>query len=138
MEALGGRLARCCRAGVRLYLSGELAAGKTTFTRGYLRALGYAGAVKSPTFTLVESYRLASRVVHHFDLYRMAAAELEFIGIEEYFDADADCLIEWAERGAPILPPPDLTLTLRVVDEGREARLEGHGRLGDEIVSKLS
>ena len=138
MEALGGRLALCCRAGVRIHLSGELAAGKTTLARGYLRALGHAGAVKSPTFTLVESYELASRTVHHFDLYRMAAGELEFIGIEDYFDADADCLIEWAERGAPVLPVPDLTLTLRVIDEGREVQIEGHGRAGDEIVSKLA
>jgi tRNA threonylcarbamoyladenosine biosynthesis protein TsaE len=138
MEALGARLARCCHAGSRLYLCGELAAGKTTFTRGYLRALGHAGAVKSPTFTLVESYSLASRVVHHFDLYRLSAAELEFIGIEDYFDADADCLIEWAERGASVLPLPDLTLTLRVVDGGREVQLNSHGSLGDEIISSLS
>ena len=137
MEALGGRLAHCCRAGVRLYLSGELAAGKTTFTRGYLRALGHKGAVKSPTFTLVETYQLESRVVHHFDLYRLAAAELEFIGIEDYFDADADCLIEWAERGAPILPTPDLTLMLRVLDGGREVQLQSHGSRGDEIVLSL-
>ena len=138
MEALGARLATCCRAGVRIHLSGELAAGKTTFARGYLRALGHEGAVKSPTFTLVESYELASRTVHHFDLYRMAAGELEFIGIEDYFDVDADCLIEWAERGAPVLPAPDLTLILRVIDDGREVRIESHGSTGDEIVSKLS
>lgn len=134
MQALGGRLAHCCSAGVRLYLSGDLAAGKTTFVRGYLRALGHAGAVKSPTFTLVETYELTSRVVHHFDLYRLAAAELDFIGIEDYFDADADCLVEWAERGAPVLPVPDLTLTLRVADGGREVQLESHGIRGDEIV----
>ena len=138
MEALGGRVAQCCRAGVHLHLSGELAAGKTTFARGYLRALGHEGAVKSPTFTLVESYGLASRVVHHFDLYRMAAAELEFIGVEDYFDADADCLIEWAERGAPVLPAPDLTVTLVVLDDGRAERIESHGSRGNEVLSRLS
>ena len=122
MEALGARVALACRPGVHLHLSGDLAAGKTTFARGYLRALGHDGAVKSPTFTLVESYALASRSVHHFDLYRMAAGELEFIGIEDYFDADADCLIEWAERGAPVLPRADLALTLTVIDGGREVR----------------
>ncbi len=137
MEALGARLAQACRPGVRIHLSGELAAGKTTLARGYLRALGHTGAVKSPTFTLVESYTLASRTVHHFDLYRMAAGELEFIGIEDYFDADADCLIEWAERGAPILPVPDLSLSLRVVDAGRQVRLESHNQLGDDILSSL-
>lgn len=135
MEALGARLAQACRPGVRIHLSGELAAGKTTLARGYLRALGHMGAVKSPTFTLVESYALASRTVHHFDLYRMAAGELEFIGIEDYFDADADCLIEWAERGAPILPTPDLSLSLRLVDAGREVRVESHNQHGDDILS---
>ena len=135
MEALGARLAQACRPGVRIHLSGELAAGKTTLARGYLRALGHSGAVKSPTFTLVESYALASRTVHHFDLYRMTAGELEFIGIEDYFDADADCLIEWAERGAPILPAADVSLSLRVVDEGREVRLESHSPSGDAILS---
>lgn len=138
MEALGARLAHACRPGVRIYLSGELAAGKTTLARGYLRALGHRGAVKSPTFTLVESYTLASRTVHHFDLYRLAAGELDFIGIEEYFDADADCLIEWAERGVPVLPMPDLSLTLRVVDDGREVRIASHGALGEELISKFS
>lgn len=138
MEALGARLAQACRPGVRIHLSGELAAGKTTLARGYLRALGHTGAVKSPTFTLVESYTLASRTVHHFDLYRMAAGELEFIGIEDYFDADADCLIEWAERGAPILPAADLLLNLRVVDEGREVRVESRNLHGDDILSAWS
>ncbi len=137
MEALGARLASVCRPGIRVHLCGELAAGKTTFVRGYLRALGHTGTVKSPTFTLVESYVLASRTVHHFDLYRMAAGELEFIGIEDYFDADADCLIEWAERGAPILPAPDLWLALRVVDGGREVVLEGRSRLGGDIISSV-
>lgn len=138
MEALGARLALACRPGVRIHLSGDLAAGKTTFARGYLRALGHHGAVKSPTFTLVESYALASRSVHHFDLYRMAAGELEFIGIEDYFDADADCLMEWAERGTPVLPRPDLALTLTVIDGGREVRLESHSATGDEVISRLS
>jgi len=138
MEALGARLAGACRGGVRIHLSGDLAAGKTTFARGYLHALGHIGAVKSPTFTLVESYTLTTRTVHHFDLYRMAAGELEFIGIEDYFDADADCLIEWAERGAPVLPTPDLSLTLRVIDGGREVLVQSHGRLGDEIISNLT
>ncbi len=137
MEAFGARLAAACAPGVRLHLSGDLAAGKTTLARGYLHALGHRGAVKSPTFTLVESYALASRTVHHFDLYRMAGGELEFIGIEDYFDADADCLIEWAERGAPVLPAPDLWLYIQVVDGGRALRLESHTQAGEEIVLSM-
>lgn len=138
MEALGARLAMACEPGVRIHLSGELAAGKTTLARGYLRALGHGGAVKSPTFTLVESYTLDSRTVHHFDLYRMVAEELEFIGIDDYFEADADCLIEWAERGASLLPVPDLSITLQVVDGGREVLVEGYGRRGEQIVANLA
>ena len=104
----------------------------------FLRALGHLGKVKSPTFTVVESYALPRFTVHHFDLYRMAAGELEFIGIEDYFDADADCLMEWAERGAPVLPRPDLALTLTVIDGGREVRLDSHSATGDEVISRLS
>ena len=137
MEALGARLAAQCLPGIRIHLAGELAAGKTTFARGYLHGLGHTGAVKSPTFTLVESYALTDRTVHHFDLYRLAAGELEFIGIEDYFEPEADCLIEWAERGAPVLPTPDLSLSLRVVDAGREVQIESLTAGGDRIVSIL-
>ena len=138
MEALGARIAAQCVPGIRIHLAGELAAGKTTFARGYLRGLGHAGAVKSPTFTLVESYALTDRTVHHFDLYRLVAGELEFIGIEDYFEPDADCLIEWAERGAPVLPTPDLMFSLQVVDAGREVQIEGLTPLGDQIISILA
>ena len=136
--AFGAQLAAACPAGVRIHLSGELAAGKTTLARGYLRALGHAGAVKSPTFTLVETYQLPTRLVHHFDLYRLAdAAELEFIGIEEYLEASADCLIEWAERGAAVLPLPDLEIRLMVTDDGRALTVQAYTALGREIVSGL-
>lgn len=138
-EAFGGAVARACPAGVVIHLHGDLAAGKTTFTRGYLRGLGHAGAVKSPTFTLVESYDLAGRAVHHFDLYRLAgAAELEFIGIEEYLDSGADCLFEWAERGAAVLPPPDLSVRLTVTDDGRAVEVTALTARGDEILSSLA
>ena len=139
MEALAARLAACCPAGSRLHLLGELAAGKTTFARGYIQALGHAGAVKSPTFTLVESYELPQREVHHFDLYRVvAASELEFIGIDEYLNSGADCLIEWAERGAGALAPADVEIHLRVTDAGREARLSAGTARGCDVISALS
>ncbi|MEX2480962.1 MAG: tRNA (adenosine(37)-N6)-threonylcarbamoyltransferase complex ATPase subunit type 1 TsaE [Gammaproteobacteria bacterium] len=138
MEALGAACARGGRRGQCLYLHGPLAAGKTTFARGYVRALGHRGAVKSPTFTLVESYVLAAASVHHFDLYRLAdAEELEFIGIEEYLEGGADVLVEWAERGTGVLPPATIDIDIGIVSSGREVALESHDDRGLEIVSSI-
>ena len=135
-EALGARLAGACPRGIYIHLLGELAAGKTTLARGYLRALGHAGAVKSPTFTLVETYEFAFGAVHHFDLYRIAApAELEVIGIEEYLDGAADCLIEWADRGQDVLPACDIEICLTMAAVGRHAVLEGRSERGIKVVS---
>lgn len=137
-EALGARLARACPRGISIHLLGELAAGKTTLACGYLRALGHTGAVKSPTFTLVETYTFAFGTVHHFDLYRIAAPpELEFIGVEEYLDGAADCLIEWADRGRDVLPVGDIDIRLAVGAAGRQAILEGRSERGSEVVSQL-
>lgn len=138
MEALGGALAQRGRRGQVISLHGPLAAGKTTLARGYLRALGHAGAVKSPTFTLVESYVLAAAQVHHFDLYRLAdPAELEFIGIDDYFDGRADVLVEWAERGTGVLPLAQLEVRIALDGMAREVVLEGLDEAGRELVSKL-
>lgn len=137
-EALGTRIAAASPPGICVHLHGELAAGKTTFARGYLRGLGYHGAVKSPTFTLVESYDLDSRRVHHFDLYRLAhAAELDFVGIDEYFVEGTDCLVEWAERGAGSLPSCDLEIRLEVVDAGRAMTLKSHTERGFAVISRI-
>jgi tRNA threonylcarbamoyladenosine biosynthesis protein TsaE len=124
-EACGARLAGCCEAGLLVFLQGELGAGKTTLVRGLLRALGYAGPVKSPTYTLVESYRLRGLAVHHLDLYRLGdAEELEWLGIRDLLAGDALCLIEWPERGAGVLPQPDLLLRLDYQGQGRRVHLE--------------
>lgn len=138
-ETFGRRLAACCsQGGLLLFLQGELGAGKTTLVRGFLRALGYDGAVKSPTYTLVESYPLKGLVVHHLDLYRLAdAEELEWLGIRDLLVADAICLIEWPERARDLLPSPDLQLDLGYRGDGRQLHLGAFSDAGNKLLSCL-
>ncbi|ASK35431.1 tRNA (adenosine(37)-N6)-threonylcarbamoyltransferase complex ATPase subunit type 1 TsaE [Alloalcanivorax mobilis] len=123
--ALGAELAEALRAGQCVYLLGELGAGKTTLVRGLLRHLGHQGAVKSPTYTLVEPYEAGGVHIYHFDLYRLGdPRELEFIGVRDYFDGHALCVLEWPQRGQGMIPAADLTVTLAVEGQGRHANLE--------------
>lgn len=140
--ALAGVLARTVPAGSEIHLVGELAAGKTAFARGFLRALGYTGTVRSPTFTLVESYEFEAgqavgrpdlRAIHHFDLYRLGdPAELHFLGFDDFHRPDAICLIEWPSRGG-LLPPPAASIELVATGlERRRASVELGPGMPDE------
>lgn len=136
-EALGARLARCLAAGV-LFLHGELGAGKTTLVRGFLRALGHRGNVKSPTYTLVEPYDTASGPVFHFDLYRLTdPEELEFMGIRDFFGRETRCLVEWPEKGRGHLPAADLSVTLTPSGGGRRAQVAAHTPAGQAALHCL-
>ena len=122
--ALGDELSKQLVPGDLLRLSGPLGAGKTTLVRGLLWALGHSGAVKSPTYTIVEAYDLAWGGVYHFDLYRIADPdELELLGFGEMLDSGALCLIEWPERGGSHLPARGRRIEIEVAGSGRRVHL---------------
>lgn len=120
---LGKQLAiHCPPQQVTLHLQGELGAGKTTLARGLLHSLGHQGNVKSPTYTLVERYETPSRLVYHFDLYRLTdPEELDYLGMDDYFAGNSLCLIEWPQQAGNALSAPDLRLTLQYQQQHRIA-----------------
>ena len=135
---MGTRLGNQIREPAVVFLEGDLGAGKTTFCRGVLRARGHTGAVKSPTYTLVEPYDLVSGAVYHFDLYRLGdPEELDFIGIRDYCDAGALILVEWPERGLGMLPEPDLSIKLSHADDGRLLEILSKSDLGRLFLRNL-
>ena len=159
MHNLGASLAhvleqRMCEqrisdSGITVQLRGPLGAGKTTLCQGVLAAMGYTGRVKSPTYTLVESYDLAAvatfgplKTVHHFDFYRIVdPEELELIGIGDYFTAGSLCLMEWPEQAGCYLPVPDLRLQIRIPQdqpEHRQLNLAADTVLGKAWLSLVS
>lgn len=124
-EQFGAELWKCLPAKCLVFLHGDLGAGKTTLVRGFLRAAGFSGAVKSPTYTLVEEYTVGNRKIAHFDLYRIAdPEELEWIGIRDYLEQDCVCFIEWPDKGKNVLPAPDKTISISTEGEGRLLRMQ--------------
>lgn len=138
-EALGALLAPALRAGDAVHLSGDLGAGKTTLVRGLLRALGYPGPVKSPTYSLVEPYECGGLSLWHLDLYRVAdAEELEFLGLRDVLDGRTVLLVEWPERGADWLPVADLALFLSAKGSSRACRVVAQTQRGLVLVGALA
>jgi tRNA threonylcarbamoyladenosine biosynthesis protein TsaE len=165
-QALGQRLGIALGGRGVVFLEGELGAGKTTLSRGILRGMGHQGAVKSPTFTLVEPYDLGDQQVYHFDLYRLEdPQELEYLGIDDYFSGSFGgpvedsleepvedsleepvedslenqplCLVEWPGKGAGHLPPHDLSIELVVLEEGRQCIVTSYSERGDAVCVAL-
>jgi len=141
-QALGGALARALQPGLVIHLHGDLGAGKTALTRALLHAAGHQGAVKSPTYTLSEPYRIVLDgqpvSLIHYDLYRMASPE-EFLdaGFREDFNGHNICIVEWPEKGEPVLPPPDVNVLLAVSGLGREVELQALSPLGLLCLERL-
>lgn len=120
-EAFGAQLAQHITAPATIWLEGNLGAGKTTLVRGFLHHLGHYGAVKSPTFTIVEPYQCGSVMVYHFDLYRLAdPEELEYMGIRDYLEQQAILLIEWPNKGGWVTPPATHHINLQYSSDGEQ------------------
>ncbi|MBE9562841.1 MAG: tRNA (adenosine(37)-N6)-threonylcarbamoyltransferase complex ATPase subunit type 1 TsaE [Proteobacteria bacterium] len=130
MEEFGGSLAHFGQ-GI-IYLCGDLGTGKTTLVRGFLRALGHQGIVKSPTYTIVEPYFFDKHTVYHFDLYRLGEPEeLEYLGIRDYLDAI--CLIEWPEKGQNFIPKPDVKINIHHCKTSRFLEIQTYTEIGKTL-----
>ena len=141
MVAFGQQLGAATKAintGLVVFLQGNLGMGKTTLVRGVMRYFGHTGAVKSPTYTLVEAYEFGQLQVNHFDLYRLGhPEELEFLGIRDYFSTQAVNLIEWPDKGAGILPLADLTITITGVGPQRELAYHASSQTAQNLLTHI-
>jgi len=135
---LGTRLANGLVPGMLIALHGPLGAGKTTLARGLLRGLGFEGRVKSPTYALVEVYKLSRLDLYHFDFYRFAdPAELIESGLQEAFNETNVCVVEWPERAGELLPPADLEVDMTIANGARSARLTAQTEHGKRCLQKM-
>jgi tRNA threonylcarbamoyladenosine biosynthesis protein TsaE len=135
-EEVGAALAVDCPKGAIIYLNGDLGAGKTTLVRGFMHGLGHMGAVKSPTYTLMEPYQIGQASFCHIDLYRLAdAGELEYLGLRDLMEEGATLLVEWPERGEGELPPPDLLIHIDHLQSGRNLQLSAQTARGQRLLT---
>jgi len=133
------KFASLCKPPLIIYLQGDLGAGKTTFARGLITAMGHSGNVKSPTFTLVETYQLSHARLYHFDLYRLNDPhELEYIGLRELVgEDDIICLIEWPDKGGDEVPAADLVIQLQYQGDSRSLQTSAKTTKGQKIIDNL-
>lgn len=133
--ALGEKIANILHPGLIVFLNGDLGAGKTTLTRGILRAMGYQGKVKSPTYNLVEIYKFSGLYLYHFDFYRFNdPTEWEEAGFRDYFNAETICLIEWPEKADRLLPDADIDIKFKFNDLGREIKIQAGTETGKKCL----
>lgn len=136
--ALAQRLAARLKPGMVIYLHGDLGAGKTTLVRGVLNALGYAGRVKSPTYTLVEPYGAAGLDLRHFDLYRLRnEEEWEAAGFRDEFDGRNIFFIEWPEKARGLIPQADVEIAFEILAQGREIEIHANTEMGRQCLEQL-
>ncbi len=131
-EALAGCFSRQCPPGAVIYLKGELGSGKSTFARALLHALGVSGPVKSPTYTLIETYALDNQLeAVHMDLYRIADAdEIDYLGLDAFADKLRIILVEWPEKGERHLPAADIVICFEHLGDARRIQLFSGTLLG--------
>ncbi|EGV16947.1 tRNA (adenosine(37)-N6)-threonylcarbamoyltransferase complex ATPase subunit type 1 TsaE [Thiocapsa marina] len=136
--AFGARLAALLPPRLIVYLEGDLGTGKTTLTRGILAGLGHRGAVRSPTYTLLEPYEIGERRLNHLDLYRLGdPQELEYLGLRDLLAEDAVWMVEWPERGLGMLPSPDLVIAIEYAAAGRRLLLSARTPSGESVLEGL-
>ena len=133
------QLARVLQPGLVIYLRGDLGAGTTTLVRGMLRALGYDGRVKSPTYTLIEQYDLAELKLRHFDLYRFRdAEEWDAAGFRDEFNGRNICVVEWPEQAEGLLPTADLEIVFTINPDGRTLDVYAHTDTGKQCLNRIA
>lgn len=136
---LGKKIAAIIRPGLIIFLNGNLGAGKTTLVRGILRGLGYVEKVKSPTYNLIEVYKISKLYLYHFDFYRFNDPfEWEEAGFREYFNAESICFVEWPERATGLLPAADLSLFFEISGTKRVVKIYPGTEAGNRCLEYLS
>ena len=137
-ETLGVALASVLTPRLQIWLEGNLGMGKTTLTRGVLRGLGHEGKVKSPTYTLIEPYVVSRLDLYHFDFYRFNSPD-EYLdaGLDEYFEGEGVCMVEWPDKALPHLPSPDVEIRLEARENGRFVEISGNTEAGRTCVIGL-